>query len=104
MAINSAIASPPAGMALKPQVPQPVVTRNPSTPVAPMIGEKSAEMSQIPDIGRIAKGMLADLVVVDGDPLKRIGVLTEPERIALVMKGGAIAKSTLEATRRTGSR
>ena len=35
-------------MALKPQVPQPVVTRKPSTPVTPMIGLKSAEMSQIP--------------------------------------------------------
>src|SRR3990172_11915203 len=31
VAINSAMASPAAGMALKPQVPQPVVTRNPST-------------------------------------------------------------------------
>ena len=39
VAISSAIPSPPAGIALKPQVPQPVVTRNPSTPVAPMIGE-----------------------------------------------------------------
>ena len=48
VAISSAIASPPAGMALKPHVPQPVVTRKPSTPVAPMIGEKSTEMSQMP--------------------------------------------------------
>ncbi|MBL6749874.1 MAG: amidohydrolase family protein, partial [Nevskia sp.] len=50
-----------------------------------------AEMSQIPETGRIAEGFLADIVVVDGDPLKRIGVLTEPERIALVMKGGVVA-------------
>ena len=48
VAMSSAIASPPAGIALNPQVPHPVVTRNPSTPVAPMIGLKSAEMSQIP--------------------------------------------------------
>lgn len=59
-----------------------------------------AEMSQIADIGRIAPGMLADLVVVDGDPLERIGVLTEPDRIAMVMKGGVAAKSTLVPTTR----
>ena len=48
VAMNSAIPSPPAGIALKPHVPHPVVIGKPSTPVAPMIGEKSAEMSQIP--------------------------------------------------------
>jgi imidazolonepropionase-like amidohydrolase len=57
-----------------------------------------AGMSQIPDIGRIAPGLLADVVVVDGDPVKRIGVLTEPERIGMVMKGGVVAKSSLVAT------
>jgi imidazolonepropionase-like amidohydrolase len=56
-----------------------------------------AAMAAIPDLGRIAPGQLADLVVVDGDPLERIAVLTEPERIVLVMKGGGIAKSTLSA-------
>ena len=48
VAISSAICSPPAGMPLKPHVPQPVVITNPSTPVKPMIGEKSAEMSHRP--------------------------------------------------------
>jgi len=56
-----------------------------------------AEMSQIPDLGGVAPGRLADLVVVDGDPLTQIGVLTEPERIVLVMKGGQVARSRLEA-------
>ena len=46
--MSSAMASPPAGIALNPQVPHPVVTRKPSTPVVPMIGLKSAEMSQMP--------------------------------------------------------
>ena len=49
-------------------------------------------MSRIPNIGRIAVGALADLIVVDGDPLARISLLAEPERIAMVMKGGKIAK------------
>ena len=52
VAISSAMPSPPAGIALKPHVPQPVVMRKPSTPVAPMIGLKSAEMSQMPAHGR----------------------------------------------------
>ena len=40
--------SPPAGIALKPHVPQPVVTKKPSTGLALMIGLKSTEMSQMP--------------------------------------------------------
>src|SRR3954452_7259044 len=48
VAMSSAICSPPAGMPLKPHVPQPVEITNPSTPVTPMIGEKSAEMSHLP--------------------------------------------------------
>ena len=39
VAMRSAMHSPPAGMALNPYVPHPVVTRNPSIPVSPMIGE-----------------------------------------------------------------
>ena len=36
------------------------------------------------------KGRLADLVVVDGNPLDDVKVLLEPERIQLVVKGGAV--------------
>jgi hypothetical protein len=42
-------------------------------------------------IGAVEKGKLADLIVVDGDPLAEIKVLTETVRIALVIKDGAIA-------------
>jgi hypothetical protein len=48
VAINAAICSPPAGIALKPQVPHPVEITKPSTPVSPMIGEKSADTSHTP--------------------------------------------------------
>ena len=48
VAMSSAICSPPAGIALKPHVPHPVVMRKPSTPVSPMIGEKSADTSHNP--------------------------------------------------------
>ena len=42
------------------------------------------------EVGTIEKGRLADLVVVDGDPLDDITVLLDPARLELVYKGGAI--------------
>ena len=42
------------------------------------------------DIGTIEPGKLADLVVVDGDPLRDITILQELPRIKLVLKGGHI--------------
>ena len=49
------------------------------------------------DIGTITPGKLADLVVVDGDPLHDIRVLQELPRIKMVFKGGTIC-----VDRRTG--
>src|SRR6185436_7917252 len=40
-------------------------------------------------VGTIETGKLADLIAVDGDPLKEITAL---ERVKFVMKGGAIVK------------
>ena len=40
------------------------------------------------DIGTVEVGKLADLLVLDGDPLANIGVLRDQERIKLVLKGG----------------
>jgi imidazolonepropionase-like amidohydrolase len=42
------------------------------------------------DIGTIAPGKVADLVVVQGDPLHDITLLQNPQRIALVLQGGSI--------------
>jgi len=48
-------------------------------------------------VGTVEPGRLADLVVVDGDPLKRIGVLRDRERIWLVLQlGEAVAGAALE--------
>jgi len=47
------------------------------------------------DIGTVEKGKLADLVVVAGDPLADVKMLQNPERIALVLKGGVTAANRL---------
>ena len=40
------------------------------------------------DLGMLGAGKLADLIVVDGNPLSDVTVLQERERIRLVMKEG----------------
>ena len=48
------------------------------------------------EIGTIAPGACADLLVVDGDPLADIGLLAENgRRLALVMRDGEIIRSDL---------
>ncbi len=47
------------------------------------------------DLGCVAAGAFADLLVVDGDPLADIACLTQPEkRLLMIMKGGTIYKDT----------
>lgn len=48
-------------------------------------------------IGAVAVGARADLLVVDGDPLADLRVLTAPERhLSLLLHGGAIVKNEIE--------
>ena len=42
------------------------------------------------ELGTIEKGRLADLVVVNGNPLDDVKILLDPAGIALVLKGGAV--------------
>jgi imidazolonepropionase-like amidohydrolase len=42
------------------------------------------------EVGTVEKGRLADVVVVNGNPLDDIKVLLDPARIELVLKGGAV--------------
>ena len=47
------------------------------------------------ELGTVAPDALADLIVVDGDPIADLGVLSgRGERISLVMKGGRVFKRT----------
>jgi imidazolonepropionase-like amidohydrolase len=41
-------------------------------------------------LGTVQPGRLADLVAVDGDPLRDIGLLQRPDRIKIVWKGGQV--------------
>ncbi|MEX2201175.1 MAG: amidohydrolase family protein [Dongiaceae bacterium] len=56
---------------------------------AEMMGQKGR-------LGIVAPDALADLIVVDGDPLADLGLLEgQGERISLIVQGGAIYKNTL---------
>ena len=50
----------------------------------------AAAMNLVDDLGVIAEGKLADIIVVDGDPLKDIRVLYTPGKIAYVILNGAV--------------
>jgi len=49
-------------------------------------------------VGTLAPGFGADLIVVDGDPLADIRILQDPERIRLVMKAGSPVTDHLAAS------
>jgi len=47
------------------------------------------------EFGTVEKGKLADLIVVAGDPLGDVTILQNPDRIALVLKGGEVAANRM---------
>lgn len=49
---------------------------------------RAAECIERPDLGALTPGKIADILVVDGDPLDDIRVLQNRERLHLVMKEG----------------
>lgn len=53
------------------------------------------------ELGRIKDGFLADLLLVDGDPLANISLLQDPDRILAVMKDGVFYKEPKIRTART---
>ena len=48
-------------------------------------------------LGTVEKGKLADLVVVNGDPLANIAVLGDERNIVLVLKDGEVAANRMPA-------
>jgi imidazolonepropionase-like amidohydrolase len=56
-----------------------------------------AMMGRGDELGQLRAGWLADLIVVDGDPLDDIALLQDRDRINLVMKDGQICRNDLPA-------
>jgi len=55
-----------------------------------------AEVIRRPDLGRVAEGCLADLLVVEGDPLADLGVLQDQgAKLAMILKGGVAVKDRM---------
>ena len=51
------------------------------------------ELMDLP-VGQIRVGYLADILLVDGNPLDDISIMQHPERITAIMKGGTFHKAT----------
>jgi imidazolonepropionase-like amidohydrolase len=57
------------------------------------------------ELGVIAPGAYADLLVVDGDPLSDLKVLLKPRKnLRLIMKAGKIVKNSLDEPTASGGR
>jgi imidazolonepropionase-like amidohydrolase len=50
------------------------------------------------ELGTVAEGKYADLLVVDGDPIADIGCLQDRDRLLAIIKGGVFAKDQLAAS------
>jgi imidazolonepropionase-like amidohydrolase len=56
----------------------------------------NAELFRMADrIGTVEAGKYADLLVVDGDPLRNLRLFQMPDRLRVIMKGGRLYKQTL---------
>ncbi len=47
------------------------------------------------ELGTIAEGKLADLLVVDGDPLEDVRILQDRDRLLAIVKDGVLEKDEL---------
>ncbi len=61
-------------------------------------------MMQGHELGVIKEGYLADLLLVDGDPLANLSILRDPKRLLAVMKDGVFAKQPEIASQRAWGR
>ena len=48
------------------------------------------------DLGQIRPGFLADLLLVDGNPLEDLKLLTDPDKLVMIMKDGQFHKKPAE--------
>jgi imidazolonepropionase-like amidohydrolase len=55
------------------------------------------EIMDIPNLGLVSDGYLADLLLVDGDPVENIKLLQDRDNIKVVMKDGVYHKRSIPA-------
>ena len=55
------------------------------------------------DLGLVQEGRLADLLLVDGDPVADLGILLDPKRLLAVMKDGVFYKEPAIQSARSGA-
>ena len=61
-------------------------------------------MMRAHELGAVKEGFLADLLLVDGDPLANLSILRDPKRLLAVMKDGVFAKAPEIASARRWER
>jgi imidazolonepropionase-like amidohydrolase len=61
-------------------------------------------MMRAHELGLVKEGHLADLLLVDGDPLANLSILRDPKRLLAVMKDGRFAKAPEIASERVYGR
>lgn len=71
------------------------------SPVEALVAATSGAADGIafPEVGRVAPEHFADLVWVDGDPLRDVRVLQQIDRIGMVIKGGKVVADRRSAVR-----
>jgi len=80
----------------------PLMVEGGFTPMEAIVAatKTAAELLQMDDkIGTLVQGKLADIVVMNGNPLEDIGLFKETKNIVHVMKGGSVFRSDLPTTR-----
>ena len=56
---------------------------------------RAAECIERPELGALVPGKVADVLVVDGDPLEDIRVLQDRDRLVFIMKDGKPYRNAL---------
>jgi imidazolonepropionase-like amidohydrolase len=74
---------------LRGRVQRPIDVLRSATSINAALLQKSGEL------GQITAGACADILVLDGDPLKELALFREPARIPVVMKGGTFIRNTI---------
>lgn len=57
-------------------------------------------MTDAGDLGTLTEGALADMILVDGNPLEDVRVLQDHDRLVVIMKDGQLYKNTTKAMQR----